>query len=54
MLGYAHKRPKVKDLFPAGPCAHIHYAPVYASWLRQAEGWFALLAQRMISSAYRI
>lgn len=47
----AHKLPKVRAWLAAGPRFHVHYTPIYASWLNQIERWFALLTERQIRRA---
>ena len=49
MDNYAtHKAPAIKAWFAKRPRYHLHFTPTYASWLNQAERWFALLTERQI------
>jgi transposase len=43
-----HKAPPVKTWLARHPRYHLHFAPTSASWLNQAERWFALLADKQI------
>src|ERR1700692_279600 len=43
-----HKHPRVKAWLARHPRFHLHYTPIYASWLNQVERWFGLITQQAI------
>jgi len=43
-----HKTVLVRQWLRNRPRYHLHFTPTHASWLNQAERWFALLTQRQI------
>src|ERR1700752_4933788 len=43
-----HKTALVRQWLQKRPRYHLHFTPTHASWLNQAERWFALLTQRQI------
>ena len=43
-----HKTPRVKTGLARRPHWHIHFTPTTASWLNQAERWFAELTRKQI------
>src|ERR1700756_3182436 len=43
-----HKAPLVKAWLVGHPRYHFHFTPTSASWLKQVERWFALLADKQI------
>ena len=44
----AHKHAKVEARLARRPRRHIHYMPMYASWLDQAECWCGIITQKTI------
>ena len=49
MDNYAtHKTAAIKRRLGKRPRYHLHFTPAHASWLNQAERWFALPTQRQI------
>jgi transposase len=43
-----HQHPKVRAWLVERSRFHLHSTPTYASWLNQAERWFAILTSREI------
>ena len=43
-----HKHPKVKAWLAARPRWHLHFVPIYSSWLNLVERFFALITGRAI------
>ncbi len=43
-----HKHPRVRRWLAARPRFHVHYTPIYSSWLKQVEIWFNIITQRAI------
>jgi putative transposase len=35
-----HKHPKVKAWLPRRARYHMHFTPMYSSWINQVERWF--------------
>ena len=46
-----HKTPWVQKWLTKHLRFHIHYTPIYSSWLNLVERWFALLSERKIKRA---
>ena len=44
----AHKHEKVRGWLARHPRYHLHFVPMYSSWLNQVERWFTLITQRAI------
>jgi transposase len=43
-----HKTALIRRWLLMRPRYHLHFTPTHASWLNQAERWFALLTERQI------
>ena len=43
-----HKHVKVKRWLAARPRYHIHFTPIYSSWINQVEIWFNIITQKAI------
>jgi putative transposase len=43
-----HKHAKVRSWLAQRPRLHIHYTPIYASWLNQVARWFGIITLRPI------
>jgi transposase len=45
----AHKTGQVKAFLAAHPNAHMHFTPIYSSWLNQVELWFSRIERDVIA-----
>jgi putative transposase len=45
----AHKHKDVMQWFEAHKTEHFHFTPAHASWLKQIELWFSILARQLLS-----
>ena len=45
----AHKTPRVEAFLAAHPNVHLHFTPIYPSWLNQVELWFAKIKRDVIA-----
>ena len=43
-----HKHTRVKQWLGSHPRYHVHYTPIYSSWLNQVEIWFNHITQQAI------
>ena len=43
-----HKSPLIRSWLLKRPRFHVHFTPIYGSWINMVERWFALLTQRQI------
>ena len=43
-----HKHPTIQRWLAAHPRFHMHFTPIYSSWLNQVERWFGLLTDKRL------